>query len=77
MHLLDISIKNLVYILKEISQFDGDIIFDTTKPDGTPRKVLDISKIESLGWSPSIALKNGIYQTYNWYVSNLDTAKKV
>ena len=73
----DISIKNLVYILKEISQFDGDIVFDITKPDGTPRKVLDISKIESLGWSPTMTLKNGIHQTYNWYVSNLDTAKKV
>jgi GDP-L-fucose synthase len=63
----DISIKELAFTLKEISGFKGRIIFDESKPDGTPRKVLDIKKISSLGWSPTINLKEGLIDTYTWF----------
>jgi GDP-L-fucose synthase len=60
----DISIKELAIILKEITGFKGEILFDSTKPDGTIRKLLDINKAKLLGWSPKINLKDGIIQTY-------------
>ena len=60
----DISIIELCNILKEITGYSGDIIFDKSKPDGTLRKVLDVSKAINLGWSYKIELKHGIKQTY-------------
>jgi len=48
-------------------RFNGEFRWDTTKPNGTPRKVLDVSKIKSLGWKPKIELRDGIKNTYNWY----------
>ena len=66
----EISIKELSYLLKEITEFDGDIIFDTTKPDGNPRKLLDSSKINSLGWKSSTSLPSGLQKTFEWYKSN-------
>jgi GDP-L-fucose synthase len=66
----DISIKDLVEILSDISGFSGEIIYDTSKPDGTPRKVLDTSKINDLGWAPEISLKKGLLTTYKWYAQN-------
>jgi GDP-L-fucose synthase len=62
----DISIKELALLIKEIIGFEGEITFDTTKPDGTPRKLLDVSKISELGWRPKISLKEGLEGTYNW-----------
>ena len=50
--------------------FEGEIIWDSSKPDGTPRKVLDVSKIRKLGWNPSITLDQGISQTVQWYQEN-------
>ena len=67
----DISIKELAFLIRDIVGFDGEIIFDDTKPDGTLRKLLDISKLTSLNWSPQISLKQGIKQTYQWYEQNL------
>jgi GDP-L-fucose synthase len=61
----DISIKDLAHLVKEIIGFEGDLIFDTTKPDGTPRKLMDISKLRSFGWSPKISLKDGIKSVYS------------
>jgi GDP-L-fucose synthase len=66
----DISIQELAVTIQEIVGFDGDIHFDRTKPDGTPQKLLDISKIQNLGWKPSISLKEGIRKTYKWCVEN-------
>ena len=63
----DISIKELAELIKNITGFKGNIIYDTTKPDGTPKKQLDISKITALGWKPKISLKEGIKKTYNEY----------
>ena len=69
----DISIKNLALLVKEIVGFEGDLAHDMTKPDGTPRKLLDISKLEKSGWTPKISLRDGISQVYadlqdeEWY----------
>ena len=62
---IEISIKELAYLIKDIVGFDGEIIFDTTKPDGTPRKLTDITKLTNLGWKFSIELKDGISKVYN------------
>ena len=62
----DISIKELALLIKEIVHFDGEITFDTTKPDGTPQKLLDVSRLRSLAWQPKISLRDGIRQTFTW-----------
>jgi GDP-L-fucose synthase len=65
----DISIKDLALLVKEIVRFNGYIEFDTTKPDGTPKKLLDVSKINNLGWQYKISLKDGIKQAYQSFLS--------
>lgn len=60
----DISIKELALMVKDIIGYDGELIFDTTKPDGTPRKLLDVSKLTSLGWKAKIQLRDGIEKVY-------------
>lgn len=66
----DISIKDLALLIKKITGYSGQIIFDTEKPDGTPRKLMDTTKINSLGWKPKIALEEGIASVYKDYVLN-------
>ncbi len=66
----DLDIKELAFKIANAAGFTGDIIWDSSKPDGTPRKVLDISKITNLGWKPSISLDSGIAQTVQWYQEN-------
>ena len=66
----DISIRELAEIICEVVGFDGELAWDTTKPDGTPRKLLDVTKIRALGWKPAITLRDGIKRTYNWFVAN-------
>ena len=66
----DLSIKDLALIVKDIIGFDGDITFDKTKPDGTPKKLLDVSRIHSLGWCHKINIKDGIKQSYQNYLSS-------
>ena len=63
----DITIKELAELIKEIVGYEGEIKFDTTKPDGTPRKLLDVSRLHATGWKHRITLKEGIKQTYEWY----------
>lgn len=63
----DVSIKYLSEIISDIVGFNGNIVWDTSKPNGTPRKVLNIDKIKSLGWKPNINFRDGIQQTYLWY----------
>jgi GDP-L-fucose synthase len=65
----DISIAELATLIAEVVSFDGRIIYDRSKPDGTPRKLLDVSKISALGWSASTPLLRGIHQTVDWYVN--------
>lgn len=67
----EITIKELAVLLKEIIGFGGDIKFDTTMPDGNPRKLLDSTMIRTFGWVPKIDLKSGLEQTYNWYLENI------
>lgn len=66
----DISIKDLADLIKAVVGFDGDIEWDKSKPDGTPRKLLEISRISSLGWRSIISLEDGIKSTYSWYADN-------
>ncbi len=66
----DISIKELASLIKEIVNYEGDLLFDTSKPDGTPRKLLNIDKIVQLGWKPKYSLYDGIESTYNWFREN-------
>ena len=63
----DLKIKELANLIKEIVGFDGDIKHDLSKPDGMPRKLLDISRIKELGWAPKTKLKEGLRKTYEWY----------
>jgi len=66
----EISILDLVKLIKNIINFEGELIFDSEKPDGNPRKLLDSSKINTLGWTPKTELVDGIERTYNWYKNN-------
>ena len=63
----DIKIKDLAELTKDIVGFKGEIKFDPSKPDGPPRKLLDVSRINRLGWQAKISLDDGIKRTYNWY----------
>ena len=65
---IDITIKDLALTIKEVVGFRGDIYFNTDMPDGTPRKLLDVSKLKELGWKYKIALREGIEKTYKDYV---------
>lgn len=67
---IDYSIKELAKNIAKIVEFDGEILWDTTKPDGTPRKLLDSSRFLSLGWKPKINFEEGLKITYNWYKDN-------
>ena len=67
----DIKIKDLAKLIKDIIGFDGEIKHDLSKPDGTPRKLLDVSRIRSLGWQAKTSLTNGIKKTYNWYLNKV------
>jgi GDP-L-fucose synthase len=64
----DITIYELAHLIKAIVGFDGEVIFDTSRPDGMPQKVLDVSKINQLGWSAKIGLVDGIKRTYKWFL---------
>ena len=66
----DISIIDLANLIEKILEFDCKIIFDNSKPDGTPRKLLDVSKINSIGWKAKISLEDGIRKTIDWYAAN-------
>jgi GDP-L-fucose synthase len=63
----DLTIKALAELVAELAGFEGEIAWDSTKPDGTPRKVLDVTKVKSLGWAPKISLHDGIASTIAWY----------
>jgi GDP-L-fucose synthase len=66
----DISIRELAELICDVVGFDGELTWDATKPDGTPRKLLDVTKLRALGWKPSIPLRNGIARTYEWFLAN-------
>ena len=66
----DLPIRELAETVASVVGFDGDIEWDTSKPDGMPRKLLDTSRINALGWNPTIKLHDGVASTYAWYVEN-------
>ena len=66
----DVSISELAFMIKEVSGFEGELVFDHEKPDGTPRKLMDTSKLSELGWTPAISLRNGISEVYKEFAAN-------
>ena len=66
----DVTILELAELICDVVGFDGKLVWDKTKPDGTPRKLLDVTRIRALGWQPTIALREGIAQTYDWFLAN-------
>ena len=72
----EITIKDISYIIKDIVEYSGEIVFNMKMPDGTYRKLLDISKIKSLGWKPAINLQDGLRQTYNWFLENSEELRE-
>ncbi|NOZ24820.1 MAG: GDP-L-fucose synthase [Nitrospirae bacterium] len=66
----DITIRELAELIRETVGFDGPVQWDSSRPDGTPRKLLDVSRMRALGWEPKISLRQGIEQTYDWYLRN-------
>jgi len=73
----DVSVKELAKIIKKITGHKGDIIWDTTKPDGTPRKLMDVSKMKAIGWQYSTELEAGIQKTYTWFLENINNFKEL
>lgn len=68
----DISIRELAELVRDVVGFSGGIEFDSSKPDGTPRKLLDVGRLNALGWQPRITLSEGLAQTYRWYIDHTD-----
>ena len=66
----DVRISDLARLVGEVVGFEGEIVFDPGKPDGTPRKLLDVSRLQALGWSAKTGLREGIEETYRWYLKN-------
>lgn len=73
----DVTIKNLAETVQRIVGHEGAIVWDDTKPDGTPRKLMDVSKMKTLGWQATTPLDQGIENTYNWFLSNEASYKQV
>jgi GDP-L-fucose synthase len=69
----DLSIRELAGLICDVVGFDGDLTWDKTKPDGTPRKLLDVTKLNKLGWHPTISLRDGIARTYHWFLKNIQS----
>src|SRR5205814_1168869 len=67
----DIPIRELAELICDVVGFDGELAWDTTKPDGTPRKLLDVTRLHDLGWQATISFRDGIAQTYDWFLKNV------
>jgi GDP-L-fucose synthase len=66
----DLTIRELATLVARVVGYEGRLSFDTSKPDGTPRKLLDVSRLQALGWRPTIRLEEGLRQTYAWFLKN-------
>ncbi|MAL17437.1 MAG: GDP-fucose synthetase [Balneola sp.] len=73
----DLTIKELAETVQEVVGHEGDINWDSSKPDGTPRKLMDVSRMSELGWESKIGLKTGIEDTYKWFLQNIESIKEV
>ena len=69
----DCTIRDLAELIAKVTGYDGKLRFDASKPDGTPRKLLDVSLLTKLGWTASIPLEQGLRETYQWFASNYPT----
>jgi GDP-L-fucose synthase len=69
---VECSIRQLTETIAMVVDYSGDIIWDSSKPDGTPRKLMDVSKIASIGWKAGFELEDGLRHTYQWYLKNLN-----
>ncbi len=74
---VDLTIKDLALLIQKTVGHEGEIIWDASKPDGTPRKLMDVSKMHKLGWKHEIKLEEGIQKTYNWFIENIENIKEV
>ncbi len=72
---IDVTIKELAETIQAVVGFTGVIVWDITKPDGTPRKLMDVRKVKALGWQPKVSLKVGLTDTYQWFINNQDQFK--
>ena len=72
---IDCTIRELAETVSRVTGFQGKLVFDSSKPDGTPRKLMDVSRLTSLGWSASIGLEEGLYSAYRWYVEHAALAR--
>ncbi|KAF5749481.1 putative GDP-L-fucose synthase 2 [Tripterygium wilfordii] len=72
----EVTIKELAELVKEVVGFEGELVWDSSKPDGTPRKLMDNSKIAEMGWTAKTGLKDGLMDTYKWYLENVQNIKK-
>jgi GDP-L-fucose synthase len=68
---VEIAIREMAEVMKKVVGFKGNLIFDTTKPDGPPRKLIDVTRLKNMGWKYSVDFKDGLRETYRWYVNNL------
>ena len=73
----DITIRELAETIQKVIGHQGEIIWDSSKPDGTPRKLMDVSKMKEIGWQYTTELEDGIQKTYQWFLENIDTIKKI
>jgi GDP-L-fucose synthase len=74
---IDCTIKELAETIAKVTGFDGRLSFDSSKPDGTPRKLMDVSRLKKLGWQYSISLEHGLTKTYSWYIKNFEEARSI
>jgi GDP-L-fucose synthase len=70
----DVTIRQLAELVATVAGYDGEVLWDTSKPNGTPRKILDSERLRSLGWTPKIDLETGVRDTYQWYLRSLETS---
>lgn len=73
---VDCTIRDLVHLVAEVVGYQGDIVFDSSKPDGAPRKLMNVSRLKSLGWEYSISLEDGLRSTYEWFLANQGNFRK-
>jgi GDP-L-fucose synthase len=69
----DVSIRELAELIKSVVGYRGEIVMDASKPDGTPRKLLDVTKVNRVGWKAAVDLKSGIERTYGWFLEHYNS----
>ena len=72
----DVSIAELAEMIREVVGYRGEIVYDRSKPDGTPRKLLDVTRMRAMGWRPKISLREGLEQTYAWFRKHVSSVER-